>query len=271
MVAVFPTLIVGLMFGQNGFLTAAFLGGGLLCLNERPVVGGSLLGLVTYKPQLAPIAFLALIASRRWRALGAAFGSALLTALASLVVLGWDTWRAFLTALPAASRFIDEPGRWEKMPTFYAAIRLAGGTPTLARIAQVFIALAVVAAVGWLWHRGARPELRNAAVAVGTLVASPYAFIYDLPLAVLAIAWLFHTTGEHPWRRSERAIVGLVAALPVATWPLAALTGIQLGPLLLSALFALIVRRALQSPAPVGEASARTARPALDISATARI
>jgi hypothetical protein len=270
MLAALPALILAFGFGQNGFLTAALLGGGLLLLEDRPLLGGGLLGIISYKPHLAPLAFVALLAGRRWRALAGAISSAAALALGSLAVLGWDTWVAFWKDLPVAAKVLDESGSWEQMPTFYAAIRLAGGSPTVARVAQVFVALAVVAAVGWLWHRGARTELRNAAVAVGTLVASPYAFIYDLPLAVLAMAWLFGATDARPWRLSERVIVGLVAVLPVTTWPLAALTGVQLGPIFLSGLLVIIVRRAVQSPLPIAaETSVATAQPSLHPSATA--
>lgn len=38
--------------GQNGFLTAALIGGTLVLLDRRPVLAGMLLGLLTLKPQL---------------------------------------------------------------------------------------------------------------------------------------------------------------------------------------------------------------------------
>src|ERR1700744_4911318 len=47
-----PALFINAVAGQNGTLTAALLGGGLLLLDRRPVVAGILFGLLVYKPQL---------------------------------------------------------------------------------------------------------------------------------------------------------------------------------------------------------------------------
>ena len=47
----FPAVLVNLGHGQNGFLTAALLGGALAMLDRRPIVAGILFGLLAYKPQ----------------------------------------------------------------------------------------------------------------------------------------------------------------------------------------------------------------------------
>jgi alpha-1,2-mannosyltransferase len=46
-----PAVFINLGHGQNGFLTAALLGGGLLLLDRRPLLAGLLIGLMAYKPQ----------------------------------------------------------------------------------------------------------------------------------------------------------------------------------------------------------------------------
>ena len=246
--AAIPALITALFFGQNGFLTAALLGGGLLVLPNRPVLAGGLLGIIAYKPHLAPLVFIALLAGRRWRALAAAVTSAALLAVCSLAVLGWDTWHKFWTDLPTAARVLDEPGAWEKLPTVHAAILLAGGSPIVARVAQSLVALTVAATIAWLWRSDTTPRLRNAALALGILLASPYAFLYDMPVAVLGLAWLFRDAEERPWLFWERVTAGLAAILPLLVWPLAAQTGVQVGPLFLGLLFVAVVRRALLHP-----------------------
>jgi hypothetical protein len=48
----FSGAFVNAMSGQNGFLTTALLGGGLLLLESRPVLAGALIGLLTVKPHL---------------------------------------------------------------------------------------------------------------------------------------------------------------------------------------------------------------------------
>jgi Glycosyltransferase family 87 len=57
--AAFPAVFVNIGHGQNGFLTAALLGGALHLLDRRPWLAGVLIGLLAYKPQfgmLIPIA-----------------------------------------------------------------------------------------------------------------------------------------------------------------------------------------------------------------------
>src|SRR5580704_12301615 len=49
--AAFPAVLVNVGHGQNGFLTAALIGGSLLLLDKRPTLAGILFGLLVYKPQ----------------------------------------------------------------------------------------------------------------------------------------------------------------------------------------------------------------------------
>ena len=84
--------------GQNGFLTAALIGGALGLLERRPALAGICLGLLTYKPQFGLLFPFVLIADRRWtdhpgcrgdgdracRAAWLAFGGAKLAGLCAL-------------------------------------------------------------------------------------------------------------------------------------------------------------------------------------------
>jgi alpha-1,2-mannosyltransferase len=91
----FPAVLVNLGHGQNGFLTAALLGGGLAVLNMRPVVAGLLFGLLAYKPQFGLMIPLALVAGGYWRSFAAAAATIALLALAATATFGFDVWRAF--------------------------------------------------------------------------------------------------------------------------------------------------------------------------------
>ena len=62
-----PAGLICLIHGQNGFLTAALVGGALLLLDKRPWLAGALIGLLVIKPHLAVLFPIALIASGRWR------------------------------------------------------------------------------------------------------------------------------------------------------------------------------------------------------------
>jgi hypothetical protein len=62
----FPAVFVNIGHGQNGFLTAALLGGALHLLDRRPWLAGILIGLLAYKPQFGVMIPLALLAGPCW-------------------------------------------------------------------------------------------------------------------------------------------------------------------------------------------------------------
>src|SRR5258705_10258030 len=64
--AAFPVVLTNTLVGQNGFLTAALIGGTLYLLPIRPVLSGICLGLLTYKPQYGLLFPLVLIAASQW-------------------------------------------------------------------------------------------------------------------------------------------------------------------------------------------------------------
>ncbi len=61
-----------LFYGQGAFLIALLLGGGLLLVDRHPFLAGLLFSLlINYKPHLGLLIPVALLAGRRWQALGA--------------------------------------------------------------------------------------------------------------------------------------------------------------------------------------------------------
>ena len=62
----FPMVLNNALVGQNGFLTAALIGGTLYLMPTRPVLSGICLGLLTYKPQYGLLFPLVLIAASEW-------------------------------------------------------------------------------------------------------------------------------------------------------------------------------------------------------------
>ena len=65
----FPAVMICALFGQNSLFSAALLGGAAATLDRYPLLAGTLIGILTYKPQLAILAPLVLISARRWQAL----------------------------------------------------------------------------------------------------------------------------------------------------------------------------------------------------------
>jgi hypothetical protein len=93
-----PATAIDIALGQNGALTAALLIGGLALWDTRPRTAGALLGLLIFKPQMALMLPVAVIAERRWITMGVAVAVALGLLLLSVPVFGLDAWRGYLSS-----------------------------------------------------------------------------------------------------------------------------------------------------------------------------
>jgi Glycosyltransferase family 87 len=89
--AAFPAVLSNFIVGQNGFLSAALLGGSLLFIERRPVLAGVLLSLLAYTPHLGLLFPIVLAASGHWRVFIAAAVIAALMTLASWIAFGTET------------------------------------------------------------------------------------------------------------------------------------------------------------------------------------
>src|SRR5205085_3331037 len=176
-----PVVLICVTHGQNGFLTAALLGGGLLLLDRRPLLAGLLFGCLIYKPQFALVVPLVLLAGGYWRAIAGACASAALLVGATLAFWGWPVWQAFLDSLPLTRQIVIEQGEtgWHKIQSPFAMIRMWGGSLPFAYAVQGAVTVAAMGAVLWL-TRTARPHLRNAAICAAAVLSTPYVLDYDL-------------------------------------------------------------------------------------------
>jgi hypothetical protein len=148
----FPGAFLNFFHGQNAFITAALFGGAMLVLDRRPILAGILIGLMSYKPHFGVLIPLALICGRHWQAFAAAAVTTVAFAALSLLVFGPDPWIAFFDNIPLA-RAVFEEGliRWGKLPSLYAALRLAGTGLTTAYALHFLLATVVTAIVAWVW------------------------------------------------------------------------------------------------------------------------
>jgi hypothetical protein len=185
-----PSSAVCFLVGQNGFLTAALMLGGMRLLPARPLIAGALLGALVCKPQLAILVPFFLLFGRHWRAMA---GAALCVAGLSLAVtagFGTGIWGAWLESLRGHSNELSgaRDALRDMMPTVMSAVRLLGGGKIFAAIVQAGFVLAGLLAV---WRVRARADsVAQAVLPLATILATPYAFDYDLPMvtgAVLAV------------------------------------------------------------------------------------
>ncbi len=212
-----PAAATNVGLGQNGAFTAALLIGGLSLVDRRPIVAGALLGLLIFKPQIAVLLPVAVLAGRRWRTMGGAAAVVVAVVALSVLVFGLQPWRGFfgptLRMQGLMLRQGHGPFQW-MMPSAYMSARTFRLPMVAALAVQAPFTLLAAALTGWAWWRPDRPlEWRAAVLMMATFVASPQAFNYDLiPAAVAALVLL---------RRDRRVYLGLPLAVLVWAAPVA--------------------------------------------------
>jgi hypothetical protein len=237
---------MNLIAGQNGYLSAILLAGGILALERRRLLAGILFGMLCYKPQLGVLLPFALAAGGYWRT----FVSAALTVAAmvglSVLLLGAGTWTAFAHTAPYNHLLMEQGyGFWRRMPTPFAFVRLAGGTVDLAYAVQILSAVLAIVATVLIWRSGAAFAVKSGALLLGTFLVTPYAWDYDLVVLTFAVALLAMEaakTGFLPW---EKITLAAVVAAPALLTGIATASHIQIGPFVLWAAFLFAMRRAL--------------------------
>ena len=242
----FPAVFVNLGHGQNGFLTAALLGGSLVLLDKRPIVAGVLIGLLAYKPQFGLMIPLVLVATGRWRVILAATATVLAAGAATLVLFGPEVWVAFADSTTFTRVVVLEAGDtgWAKIQSLFSAWRMWGGSVETAYVAQAALALVVSVSLVWLWRGPAADELKAAALPCACLLTTPYVLDYDLVVLAVPIAFLVRYGLAHGFREYEISLLALAWTAPLIARGFAGASGVPLGLIAVLLLYALTLRRA---------------------------
>ena len=228
--------------GQNSFLTAALLGAGLLALERRPALAGSLFGGLIYKPQLGIVIAPLLVFTRNWRAMAGAVATAAALVGLSLLFWGADSWSAWAESL-RYGRFYMEQGSvgLHKSASLFSMARLWGAGVGPAYAAQ---ALGTIAAVALIWSMRAAPNfVRAAAVCAAAALSTPYLLDYDMAVVGIGGAFLYAEARKSflPYERSTLAFIWIA---PWISRPAAEYALLPLGPLATLLLMWLAWRRA---------------------------
>jgi alpha-1,2-mannosyltransferase len=242
----FPVVLINIGHGQNGFLTAALLGGALLSLPRRPLVAGILFGLLAYKPQFGLMIPIALAAGGYWRTIAAAAATVVLLTIATTLAFGPQVWHAFVVGAEFTRSVVLEQGDtgWHKIQSVFSWARMWGAPVALAYGVQCVASLALAVATAWLWRGKAPYPLKAAALCLAAILATPYTLDYDMMVLAPAIAFLTAdgmTRGFGPWQKTALAALWLV---PLFARSFAQLTLIPLGVPTMLAVFVVVVRRA---------------------------
>jgi alpha-1,2-mannosyltransferase len=241
----FPAVFVTIGHGQNAFFTTALLGGGAMLLDRRPILAGVLLGCLAYKPHLAMVAPVALIAMGRWRTLASAAATAILLCLLSLAVFGVDTWKAFFASAPLIRAVLDQQLlSVEKLQSAYGAVRLVGGGSAVAYAVQGGVTVCTLGALFVLLRKPMSSGARGALIATAACLTSPYVLDYDLALLAIPLAWMAAEAIRSDWLPWEKAILALAFTLPAFSRALAGAVYIPAAPCVIALLFCCVARRA---------------------------
>ena len=255
--AAFPAVFVNVGHGQNGFLTAALLGGALQLLDRRPWLAGVLIGLLSYKPQFGALIPIALLAGGRWRTICGALATIACLFALSLATLGSGIWQAFADSMTFTQTVVLEQGNtgWEKIQSIFSAVRMWGGSIHLAYAVQFALAAALAVSQAWLWRNDTAFELKAAGLAAGTLLATPYVLDYDLVVLAVAIAYLVRLGLTQGFRDFEISLLTAAWISPLLSRAIAQVTAMPLGLVVLLALYAFILRRAalVRADVTIGE------------------
>ncbi len=244
-IAGFPAVFVNVVHGQNGFLSTALLGAGLILLPRRPVLAGLAMGLLAYKPQLAILIPFALASGGHWRTTAAAAATVAASVALGMVAYGSAPYQAFLEGLLASRQAILEDGAtgFHKLQSVLAAVRLVGGDAILAWTVQGVASAAALVVVVRVWRSRASHHVKGATLVTASLLGTPFLNVYDLVLLALPIALVLASGSPRvsdPW---ERVTLLSVWSLPLVSVLAAAALGLPLTPILLLALLLTCLRR----------------------------
>ncbi len=240
-VLAFPAAYLAASHAQNGFITGAILIAAVLSLRRSQALSGALFGLLVIKPHLALLVPFWLAAGRKWTAMTAAAASAAALCLASLLVFGLDTWRAYPQSFAVSQTLMAQTSGefFLRMCTPYAALRVLFG-PTAAIYGQAVITVITGALACLYWRRAPSVEAAGAMLLAATALASPYLFSYDLPFLIMPIAFLAGMGRREGWRPWEKSLLVAVWLAPLATRAAALPLGLNLMPLPAAVLFWLV-------------------------------
>ena len=241
-----PASSNNVLSGQNMFLIAALYVVGFGLLDAQPFLAGAVMGLTSFKPQIALMVPFALLGARNWRALAGAATSAVLFAGVSALVLGpgiWEQWFS-LMLFPrhdVAYTGIDWGRMWDD--SVFTIATLLGAPKFVANAIQASATLAAATCVYLVYRRPMANDLRFAVFLAASVVGSPHVSPYDMILLALAATILV-------WNMLDENLRPTALVIPLAAWllplicpPRALVTG-YLAPFVMFALIWTAMSRA---------------------------
>jgi alpha-1,2-mannosyltransferase len=239
-----PAVACTVVLGQNSFLTSAVLIGGFALMKRQPILGGTVLGILSFKPQLALMVPIALIAGRYWQSLAGAAASALLLAFFSLVVFGLDAWRGWVALMTVPS---DLYNAWNIVgrlhgQSVYTCVALLGASPAVANAAQAIAIVLAAGGVYWCFRQAVPHELQLMMLLAATMLSAPHVFNYDGVMLDIAASLLLCRALNDGFRFGELIVIPLTWVNPLINPPILFPVGL-ITPLVIGLFMACIIAR----------------------------
>ncbi len=190
-----PAIGLAAFQGQMTAALGALMFAALVTMDRRPILAGVLLGLLTIKPQLGVVVGAIALLERRYALIGATVATTLALVALSFVVVGPGAWIDYITkTLPVQNAFLTgmSAGFTYFLLTPYALFRTLGlgGSAAMALHVLTAGAFCAFAIHAWLRRTDACTPTALTVVALASVVATPYANLYDLTLVALPLAAL---------------------------------------------------------------------------------
>ncbi|MDA9397720.1 glycosyltransferase family 87 protein [Bradyrhizobium sp. CCBAU 45389] len=205
-----PVLLLTLFGGQNGFLTGSLIGVTCLAMERKQIAAGLSLGMMVIKPHLAVAIGIYALLARRWIAVMTAMTVILLSSILCTLLFGVSIWSAFLTSAHESAVFLGS-GRFDvfRSISLYAIMRTVGFSASWAFLGQAAVAVVALSVVAFAIYRDFPARWSLGISAVATLLISPYAYDYDLPILGVGMALLLPDLTRLATGGERAAIYGL--------------------------------------------------------------
>jgi alpha-1,2-mannosyltransferase len=243
-----PPAFYNFIYGQTGFLSAGLLGLGIYCVRQRPWLAGMLIGLASVKPHLGLLIPLALLAGGHWRVFASASATVIAMIVASILAFGIDTWYAFIGAtIFHTSGFQHDAYPWEVLTSALSVAQLFGASLEAAWRIQAGVTAIVIGIVIGVWWQGPRRpdgfDLQAAVLFSAIPLAIPLIYLYDLPVLVIAVAWLMRDMKLRGYKGWEAGVIGAAMLGILVAKPLGGVPGMPVCVLSIAALLFLSLFR----------------------------
>jgi len=190
-VAVYPAMLLNGRLGQNGFLTAGFIGLFLLLYSKKRQGAGVPLGLLGMKPHLGLALGLLTLISGYWRTILIAFIVLVATLVLATLMLGVDIWPAFLAGARQSSAFLQTAGySLYRMSSVYGSLRSFGMSASASFVIHAIVALLLIGLMVFAYVRSWDNKHLLSVVVLANMFISPYNHDYDYVCLAFAISLL---------------------------------------------------------------------------------